>query len=374
MHVHSRRNFLAAAAGACGLLEQSVLRAAQARAQSRTAPSTLFDIQRVAPGVYAAIARPAALINCNAAIFENASDLMVVDTHSKPSAVAALVAQIRREIGPKPVRYVVNTHFHWDHSQGTPAYKRLSPAAQVVASEATRRLLADNGAARLRESVEAARKSLDEMQAKAGTTKTSEEKDYWQRQVAEAKAYIAEMQNYAPELPNVTFDRDLTVRDKSHSLQLAWRGRGHTSGDVVVWCPEKRVIATGDLLHGFAPYIPDGYPREWPNTLIAMTEFQFDRVIGGHGAVQEGKRRFYDMGTYIQDLVAVVQEARRRGRSLEQVQSETTPGSLASLRDGYGAFFAGQLMKFTPQAPGTTEAEVLGAAVKSNLAGVWDRI
>src|SRR6266566_3534595 len=107
---HSRRSFLQQAVGgwisAAGILDQAVFRAGQARAQSAGAPSTLFDIERVAEDTYLALARPAAIINCNAAIFVNARDVMVVDTHSKPSAAAALVAQIRRELTPKPVAYV----------------------------------------------------------------------------------------------------------------------------------------------------------------------------------------------------------------------------------------------------------------------------
>src|SRR5437868_9349515 len=101
MSPSSRRGFLRKTLGICwtsaALLEQAILRGAQARAQagSRALPA-LFDIEKVADGIYAAIAHPQALINCNACIFENAADILIVDTHSKPSAVAALVAQIRR--------------------------------------------------------------------------------------------------------------------------------------------------------------------------------------------------------------------------------------------------------------------------------------
>ena len=52
------------------------------------------------------------------------SAVVVVDAHSKPSAAASLIAQIRREVTDKPVRYVVNTHFHWDHMQGDHAYRQ----------------------------------------------------------------------------------------------------------------------------------------------------------------------------------------------------------------------------------------------------------
>src|SRR5437870_4303036 len=95
LHVRSRRSFLARMLGAiwsgASVLEQAFLRAAQARAQSKDQLPTLFDIEKAADGVYAAIARPRAIINCNAVIFENSRDLLIVDAHAAPSAVFALV-------------------------------------------------------------------------------------------------------------------------------------------------------------------------------------------------------------------------------------------------------------------------------------------
>src|SRR3954469_18070969 len=100
--MRTRRGFLRNTLGSCwtgaALLEQALFRATQARAQARPDTPSLFDIQRLAPGVYAAVAKKQAFINCNAAIFENANDLLIVDTHSKPSAVVALVAQLKREV------------------------------------------------------------------------------------------------------------------------------------------------------------------------------------------------------------------------------------------------------------------------------------
>ena len=143
--MRTRRGFLKSTLGACWtgavLLEQSIFRATQARAQAQSDQPSLFNIQKIADGVYAAIAKPTAVLNCNAAIFQNTEDLLIVDTHSKPSAVVALVSQLRKEVTKKPVRYIVNSHFHWDHSQGTSAYRKMNPAAHVISSEATRQLL-----------------------------------------------------------------------------------------------------------------------------------------------------------------------------------------------------------------------------------------
>ena len=71
----------------------------------------LFDMTPVADGVYAAVAAPACKVNSNAAIIVNEDGVVVVDSHSKPSAARLLVEQIK-SITSKPLRHVINTHFH----------------------------------------------------------------------------------------------------------------------------------------------------------------------------------------------------------------------------------------------------------------------
>ncbi len=304
--MRTRRGFLRSALGTCwtgaALLEQAVFRATQARAQARPNLPSLFDIQKVAPGVYGAVAKPEAVINCNAAIFENANDLLIVDTHSKPSAVIALVVQLKREVTNKPVKYVVNSHFHWDHTQGGPAYRRLNPAPQLISSETTRRLLSENGAARLKASLEEVKGNLARTEARIAATKDQAEASRLEGDAIQMRSYIAEMNNYTPELPDTTFDRDLILHDKEHELHLAFRGRAHTLGDIVVFCPEKKVVATGDMIHSSLPFIADGYPRDWPKTMRTIAEFPFDHVIGGHGKIQPGKTYLNGMANYIEEI------------------------------------------------------------------------
>ena len=133
----------------------SLLRPAPSASAQNAPGGSLFRIQRVTDGVYAAIARPAAMINCNAAIIVGSDQALVVDAHSKPSAARALIGQIRAEVTDRPVRYVVNSHFHWDHSQGNLAYpEAYGPQTQVVSSIGTREWLEREGVKRLRDSLD----------------------------------------------------------------------------------------------------------------------------------------------------------------------------------------------------------------------------
>src|SRR4029450_236381 len=90
-------------------------------ADAQTADKDLFEFKPVADGVYAAIAAPRYKVNSNAAVILTDDGVVGVDSHSKPSAARALL----REIGgvtTKPVRKIINTHFHWDHWQGNEVY------------------------------------------------------------------------------------------------------------------------------------------------------------------------------------------------------------------------------------------------------------
>ena len=111
-----------------------------------------FEIQKVADGVYAAVAAPAYKVNCNTAIIENADGVMIVDTHSKPSAAQVIVDRLRG-LTTKPVRYVVNTHFHWDHWHGNEVYPAAYPDAEIVTNQITREAMLTKGLKRIQDHV-----------------------------------------------------------------------------------------------------------------------------------------------------------------------------------------------------------------------------
>src|SRR5688572_4508487 len=111
-----------------------------------------FDIVKVADGVHAAVAAPAYKVNSNTAIIESDDGVMVVDTHSKPSAARVVIEHLR-ELTQKPVRYVVNTHFHWDHWHGNEAYPAAYPDAEIVSNQITREAMVSRGLKRIQDHV-----------------------------------------------------------------------------------------------------------------------------------------------------------------------------------------------------------------------------
>ncbi len=350
-HHHSRRDFFGLTFGGvlagATVLEEAFLRAGWARAQSNTADTNLFDIQKIADGVYAAIAKPQILTNCNAAIFVGAREVVIVDAHSKPSAASALIAQIRKDITTKPVRYLINTHFHWDHSQGDRAYKAAANGGKfdIIASQTTKEWLVAQGRNRMKESLEAVPGQIDTLRARMA--KNPAEKAFCEDNIRKLQAYQAEMKDYPLELPTITFAKEYEIKDPAGDLHLAFHGKAHTAGDIAVYCPQKKVVASGDVVIGFLPNLGDGYPRPWPKTIDSIGGLDFNRVIPGHGPVHTDKSRMGQLRNYIEDLTGRVEAAKKAGKPLDEVKKTITVASLPTFKsNGYGAWVDDNLKKY----------------------------
>ncbi len=96
-----------------------------------TSAGQSFDVVKVADGVYAGIGKPG--VYSNGAFIVNQDDVIVVDTHLRPSWARDLVAEIHK-VTHNPVRYVVNTHWHPDHVQGNQVYVSVFGVFRLVVS------------------------------------------------------------------------------------------------------------------------------------------------------------------------------------------------------------------------------------------------
>jgi len=375
-HGHTRRDFFTRSFGGiltgATVFEEAFFRASWARAQAPSASATLFNIEKVADGVYAALAKPQIMTNCNAAIFVLSRDVLVVDAHSKPSAAAALLAQIKKEVTDKPVRYLVNSHFHWDHTQGDAAYKAANPKIEIIASETTKQLMTQIGRDRLKESLESVPAMIDTLQARLARATSAEERQWANEQLRQLQAYQQEMKSYPLELPTVTFGKTHVIQDRSGDLHIDFHGRAHTAGDVQVFSPSKRAVAAGDTIIGFLPNINDGYPRAWPSTINSIAELKFDRLVGGHGPVQHDRTRMTQFRNYIEDLTARVERAKKAGTSLAEIQKTITAATLPTLKEqGFGEYVADNLTRFSIYIGQKTPLE---DRLSANIAAIYNNL
>jgi len=303
------------------------------------AADDLFDIKPVADGVYAAIAKPAYKVNCNAAIILFDDAVLVVDTHSKPSAARALIEQIKK-LTDKPVRYVVNTHFHWDHYQGNQAYPSSWPAGvEIISSEATRANIEQRGIPRVKHEIVTMPREIENLKSDLDKASDLGQKEQLRANLLQAEAYLAELKSVHVTLPSVTFDHSLILHRPSKTVEILWLGNAHTNGDVFVYLPREKVLVTGDALHGWTPYMGDSYPFDWIQTLDAAEKLDFDQVIGGHGDVMRGKERFELWKHYFRDLMDEAAEAYARGASLEDAEKGVSKTLIAKYSDKFDPGF-----------------------------------
>jgi glyoxylase-like metal-dependent hydrolase (beta-lactamase superfamily II) len=320
-----------ALAGA-SLMEVAWHRAAWASAAAPESDGNLFDLQKVAEGVFFAHAHPQAQVNCNAVVFERSKDVVVVDAHSKPSAAASLIQQIKREITAKPVRYVINTHFHWDHTQGDHAYRAAFSPLDFIASSSTKQLMSDLSVERVKESLDAVPPRIEQLRKRAEASHDPAEKAFCADQIAQLQAYQKELSDFTLELPTITFDKTYLLQDAAYDLHLEFHGHAHTAGDVFVFCPEHRVIATGDASHGWLPNIADGFPRSWPGTIDDVAKADFKYILGGHGPMRPDRLVMTSQRNYIEELTEKVVAGRQAGQTLDELQKRMTIASLKSMQ------------------------------------------
>src|SRR3972149_6722474 len=167
--------------------------------------SELFEFRKVADGVHVAVAAPAYKVNSNTAIIETDDGVLVVDSHSKPSAARAVVQQLR-DLTPKPVRYVVNTHFHWDHWQGNEVYPAAYPNVEVITNDITREAMVRKSLKRIRDHVRSVPAEIAKLRADLAAATDPGQRAELALNIIQAEAYLGEIRAPPPALPTMAVE------------------------------------------------------------------------------------------------------------------------------------------------------------------------
>ena len=314
-------------------------------ADAQTASKELFELKQVADGVYAAIAAPRYKVNSNAAVILTNDGVVVVDSHSKPSAAHALYNEIQ-SLTKQPIRTIINTHFHWDHWQGNQTYAMHSPGLEIITSERTKENLTRpdagvGGLSYIEKQLTAVPKEIDTLKSDILKASSPEHKARLEANLQQAESYLAELQTFKPALPTRTLTSSVTLNEGGREIQILMLGRGHTDGDVYIYLPKEKVVATGDALVDWMPFLNDGYPEDWVQTLTALEKFDFAHIIPGHGSVAPREQLAF-FRSYLADLIAAVKQAAAAGAALPEMQKTVGDQLAGKYEQGMSRYPSGQ--------------------------------
>lgn len=275
-----------------------------------------FEFTEVVPGVYQAVGVGDLVVGSNSAVVVNDEDVLLVDSHITPAAATRLLDELRR-ITDRPVRYVANTHWHFDHVHGNQVYP---PDVEIISHEATREVIASGGSVSGRSyegfigSIPA---QIEAMEAALDTVTDAGARAELEAALERQRTYYAQTQEVIPTAPNTTLSQRMTLFRGDREIRFLFFGRGHTEGDVVVYLPGDRVLITGDLVTAGIPYMGDGFVDEWPDTLEHLKSLDVDWIVPGHGAAFQDPDRIGHLQAYLRDLWAQASALRDAGVSAE---------------------------------------------------------
>jgi glyoxylase-like metal-dependent hydrolase (beta-lactamase superfamily II) len=233
----------------------------------------------------------------NVAVYVTSDGVLLVDDMFDRNH-QDILAQVK-SVTDKPIRYVVNTHQHDDHAGGD---LKMLPIAEVIAHK----------------------------NARANLTNIKQ-------------PYYEDTPGTPIGLPRVTFTDELSVHLGGKEVRARYFGRGHTSGDAIIYFPDLGVIHTGDLFLGraagrgggaqtrppganiYVDYAQGGSFFDWTRTLDGALQLEFDTVIPGHGPVstKDDLAKFRaDIETMRTRLAGLVQEGRTQAEILKVLETD----------------------------------------------------
>ena len=228
----------------------------------------------------------------NAVVLTTNDGVLVIDTRQHPRDGEDLLARIRK-ITDKPIKWVINSHFHGDHHFGNPPFK--TAGATFIAQSETARIMAQVQPKEL---------------ARRGNFFKSCGFD-----PAEVKLV----------LPDVTFDSEMTIQLGGREIRLAYLGPGQQAGDTFVFFPHARMVFTTGMFGprsmpnmAFTPSV-----EGWLKLLDRLAAVDVDKILPAHGDVST-RQDVKDLSAMLADEYATVKDAIAKGMTLDDARKTLT--------------------------------------------------
>ena len=226
-----------------------------------------------------------------------------------------------RKLTDQPVRFIVNSHWHWDHWYGTETYLQAFPDVRVVSHEKNRQLMSGPALE--------FNKPFLEQQLPAylqSVEKRAAEKPELAPLLAADKAFYEQKKNVHLVLPNVTFTDRMEIELGERRVEILNYGRGVTPGDTFVYLPKEKVLLLGDLIVNPITFALSGFPTEWLRVLEKVDALDATTIVTGHGAPLHDKVLLHATMDVFRVLLKEGKAAKEKGLSPDQAKDAIFPG------------------------------------------------
>jgi glyoxylase-like metal-dependent hydrolase (beta-lactamase superfamily II) len=236
-------------------------------------------LERLADGVYAYTAQG----DPNVGAIAGNGTLTAIEARATPLMARRWIDELRDEVGNLPFADLVLTHYHAVRTLGAAAFE----ARRIIAHANTKALIDERGM-----------------------------EDWASEQGRMPRLFTGADTIPGLTHPTDTFDDTLELRLGERRVELRYLGRGHTSGDIVVWLPEEGILFAGDLVEAqAAPYMGDAHIADWSTTTLDnVAALGAEQLVGGRGPVVRGA----DVGRAIEDTRAFLRTTLEGTRAIRE--------------------------------------------------------
>lgn len=292
----------------------------------------LFELEwtELAPGVH--VGRRADPMRypvvCNTVIVIGSDGVLIFDGGGFPAQGEQVAAKVKA-LTPRPVKFIVISHWHGDHNRGISPILDAYPGAQVVGHEFTRaamlgepmqRIHKEEQAGDVRNTGAEVKKALAEDKFIDGTPLDPAERPFFERFVTDSAPHQAEVMRMKITPPAIVFDKELILKLGDRTIELRHFGPANTKGDAVMILRNERIIASGDIVVAPVPYGFGSYPPSWAAALKQIKAIGYRTLVPGHGPLQTDTDYVDLLIEALESVTAQVNAAIAKGKSLDDIR------------------------------------------------------
>lgn len=298
--------------------------------QTKTSDGTTQGIQKtvIAEGIYQFTASFDGYVgSCNSTVIVNEQDVLVFDTNTRPSTARAILGEIRK-ITDKPVRYVVNSHWHPDHWSGNEVYAQELPGLHIIATEETQQFMKNVApswpplwASRLKQRQTAFDNEVSSGKQADGTPLTDEQRRVKEERLRIFREFATESAKVRRTLPTLIYQHHLTLNLGGREFRFMSLF-GDADESTVLYLPKEKILLTGDLLVYPVTWGSNSYHlTPWLKSLKTLSQLDVKVIIPGHGPAFHDKNYMNLVAELFDSVITQVRAALGQGKvTVQEVQ------------------------------------------------------